>query len=148
MKTIQNILVASATMLLSQAAFAYSCSGLPTWQNASVYVGGNQVQFNQNAYKANWWTQGKNPESYSGKWQEWTLLGKCDSAGTTPPINCRFPTPMARTPGPFKKQLRLAVWAHRIRTEILRLMHGSLVMARPVPRQVLPTRIKRQAASR
>lgn len=92
-------------MLISQSAFAYNCTSLPTWQSASVYVGGNQVQFNQNAYKANWWTLGKNPENYSDKWQEWTLLGKCDSGGTAPANQL----PVANPNGPYSGTVQKAI---------------------------------------
>lgn len=70
--------------MLSINAQAVSCSGLPVWNSATAYVGNTQVQDAGKAYKANWWSQGHNPANYSGQWQEWSLLGNCDSANTAP----------------------------------------------------------------
>ena len=71
--------------LTSAAAFsagAVDCTNLPLWQSDSAYGGGTQVQQQQQAYQANWWTQGQNPASHSAPYQEWSLLGACD--GDTP----------------------------------------------------------------
>ncbi len=63
---------------LSTSAMAVDCSGIPAWNATASYGGGSQVKEQNNAYKANWWSQGHNPVNYSGQWQEWTLLGACD----------------------------------------------------------------------
>ena len=63
----------------SASAFAVDCSNLAQWQSGDAYVGGSQVQAQNTAYEANWWTQ-TNPVENSGQWQDWTLLGACDSA--------------------------------------------------------------------
>ncbi|MGL6001039.1 MAG: M66 family metalloprotease [Plesiomonas sp.] len=55
------------------------CKSLPVWNNEQIFWGGEQSQHNNAAYKANWWTQGHNPESYSNAYQEWSLLGQCAS---------------------------------------------------------------------
>lgn len=62
---------------------AVNCSNLPEWNSATAYGGGSQVKQSGKAYKANWWSQGHSPASYSGQWQEWSLLGNCDGATTS-----------------------------------------------------------------
>ena len=71
-------LAALSASLLSTSAFAVNCSGLAVWNSTAAYGGGTQVQEAGKAYNANWWSQGHSPASYSGQWQEWTLLGNCD----------------------------------------------------------------------
>ena len=70
---------------LSTSAFAINCSNFPVWNNTAAYGGGTQVQEAGKGYKANWWSQGHSPASYSGQWQEWTLLGTCDGAASSAP---------------------------------------------------------------
>ncbi|MGV8837494.1 glycosyl hydrolase family 18 protein, partial [Cellvibrio sp.] len=65
---------------LSTSALAINCSSFPVWNSTAAYGGGTQVQEAGKGYKANWWSQGHSPASYSGQWQEWTLLGACDGA--------------------------------------------------------------------
>lgn len=81
MKALLATVVLAATAVLAAPAHAANCTGLGVWNSASVYLGGNQVQYNGKAYIANWWTQNNNPETHSGQWQEWTLLGACDGGG-------------------------------------------------------------------
>lgn len=57
------------------------CSNLPTWSSAAVYTGGDQVQHNNVAYQAKWWTQNDNPATHSGQWDVWTNLGSCGTGG-------------------------------------------------------------------
>ena len=50
----------SLLALASAAAFsahAVDCTALPQWQTDAAYSGGAQVQQQQQAYQANWWTQ-------------------------------------------------------------------------------------------
>lgn len=68
-----------AALILSQQAYAQDCSDLPIWQSDQAYNGGNQVQQNDSAYQAQWWTKGNSPAQFSGSWQEWENLGVCDS---------------------------------------------------------------------
>ncbi|WP_346839168.1 glycosyl hydrolase family 18 protein [Microbulbifer sp. SAOS-129_SWC] len=77
----------TAALLGAGHAYAVDCSGLASWDAATAYNGGAQIQYNGNAYTANWWTQNQNPEQYSGQYQEWSLLGACDSqtGQDTPP---------------------------------------------------------------
>ncbi len=74
-----------ATSGASNAAFAVDCTSFPNWQAETAYASNSQVQQNQTAYKANWWSQGNSPESHSGQWQEWTSLGAC-TGGNLPPV--------------------------------------------------------------
>ncbi|OEF23888.1 Ig-like domain-containing protein [Vibrio rumoiensis] len=69
----------TAAIVLSQQAYAIDCSTFPVWQTEKAYNGGSQVQQNDNAYQAQWWTQGHSPAEYSGSWQEWKDLGQCDA---------------------------------------------------------------------
>lgn len=78
---------------LSTSALAIDCSSFPLWNSSAAYGGGTQVQEAGKAYKANWWSQGHSPASYSGQWQEWAPLGNCDggvsssSRSSTPPAS-------------------------------------------------------------
>jgi len=63
------------------AQAAVDCSNLEVWQQGQTHVGGSQVQANNNAYEAKWWTQ-SNPVENSGTDQEWRFLGACDSVVT------------------------------------------------------------------
>ena len=72
--------------LLMQSAYAVSCSGLAVWSSSAVYVDGNQIQHQNVAYTANWWTQGNNPATNNGgpgSGQPWTSQGNCDGGGSS-----------------------------------------------------------------
>ncbi|MGL5291975.1 MAG: Ig-like domain-containing protein, partial [Vibrionaceae bacterium] len=74
--------VATACFAIFQANAAVDCSNLKEWQSGTAYSGGDQIQKSGVAYTANWWTQGNDPVSYSGDYQEWTKNGECSgSAG-------------------------------------------------------------------
>lgn len=60
---------------------AVDCSALTQWQAGQTHTGGSQVQAQDSAYEAKWWTQ-SNPVENAGQYQEWKLLGACDSAVT------------------------------------------------------------------
>ncbi|MBD1572378.1 chitinase [Vibrio sp. S17_S38] len=68
-----------ASLILSQQAYAQDCSNLPIWQSDQAYNGGSQVQQNNNAYQAQWWTKGNSPAQFSESFQEWEKLGICDN---------------------------------------------------------------------
>jgi hypothetical protein len=54
------------------------CSSLPTWSSSTTYAtAGTKVKYNGKAYSNNWYSQGQNPETNSGAYQVWTLLGTC-----------------------------------------------------------------------
>ncbi|MBN1412070.1 MAG: transglycosylase SLT domain-containing protein, partial [Spirochaetales bacterium] len=56
-----------------------TCS-YPTWNASTVYVGGNMVQWNGHAWRAQWWTQGEEPGT-TGQWGVWRDQGVCGSSG-------------------------------------------------------------------
>lgn len=66
--------------LPSQAAV--NCASLPTWQSGTAYNGNTTVKHNGKSYTSQWWTQGANPETHSGQWQEWKYNDVC--SGSTP----------------------------------------------------------------
>lgn len=72
--------IASA-LFISYGANAFDCSSTPIWQSTQAYSGGDTVQQNNIAYQAQWWSQGNDPETHSGEWQEWKNLGKCSTGG-------------------------------------------------------------------
>ncbi len=74
------------------------CKDLRNWNADEVYLGGDLVQHNTHAYKANWWTKGQDPDKHSGPWQEWTLLGECENSGANKP-------PVAKANGPYSNVL-------------------------------------------
>jgi len=46
-----------------------------SWQASKVFVGGDQVTYNGNTYKAKWWTKGDTPGAAS----VWELIGSADN---------------------------------------------------------------------
>lgn len=69
------------------------CSTTPVWQSDGIYaIEGTPVQLNGKKYENNWWTQNENPETNSGEWQVWTLLGTCDN-NQLPTVNLTSPSP-------------------------------------------------------
>lgn len=53
------------------------CSNAATWSASATYTGGNQVVYNGNLYKAQWWTQGEIPLPTGASWGVWILVQKC-----------------------------------------------------------------------
>jgi carbohydrate binding protein with CBM5/12 domain/glycosyl hydrolase family 16 len=49
------------------------CAGVPAWDWATVYLGGQRVRHNGRLWQANWWTQGSEP----GWTAQWRDLGRC-----------------------------------------------------------------------
>ncbi|MCF2906905.1 glycosyl hydrolase family 18 protein [Pseudoalteromonas sp. DL2-H2.2] len=79
-------LSAIAIAIGATQAQAYDCTGLNPWQSGTAYTAGQQVEQDNNAYEANWWTRSE-PATNSGDWQEWTWLGQCDSVvENNPPV--------------------------------------------------------------
>lgn len=71
-----------ASLFISGIAQAVDCTTTPAWSESTAYQGGSEVKHQNSKYRANWWTQNQNPETHSGQWQEWTLLGVCDGGGS------------------------------------------------------------------
>ncbi|MGR5243445.1 chitinase C-terminal domain-containing protein [Vibrio sp. PNB23_22_6] len=90
-----STLTASYLMAFNSYA-AVDCTPLDTWDSSKVYHGGDQVQFENNAYQARYWTQNNNP-SQSGEWGEWKNLGACDGGVIDPPLN-EIPTVTLTSP--------------------------------------------------
>ncbi|ABC27762.1 Chitinase [Hahella chejuensis KCTC 2396] len=86
---------AIAALIAAGPAMAYDCAGLSNWDAAAVYVGGKTIQHKQNAYTANWWNQGADPEVRSGQWQEWKAEGACDGPGGNQRPSARLTSPSA-----------------------------------------------------
>ncbi|CAE6926146.1 protein contain chitin-binding domain type 3 [Vibrio sp. B1REV9] len=80
-----STLTASCLMAFNSYA-SVDCSALNTWDASKVYTGGDQVQHENNAYKARYWTQNNNP-AQSGEWGEWEALGACDGGAIELPLN-------------------------------------------------------------
>ncbi|WP_260259622.1 chitinase C-terminal domain-containing protein [Vibrio intestinalis] len=64
---------------------AIDCTNIEVWDSAKAYTSGSQVQEANNAYQANWWTQGNNPATHSGPHQEWSFVDSCSSTGSNLP---------------------------------------------------------------
>ncbi len=55
-----------------------ACVGIPNWDQASTYTGGDQVRFNDSRYEARWWTSSNSPETNSAReWDVWIDQGSC-----------------------------------------------------------------------
>ena len=80
-----STLTASCLMAFNSYA-AVDCKPLEAWDSSKVYNGGDQVQHENSAYKARYWTQNNNP-AQSGEWGEWESLGACDGGPVDPPLN-------------------------------------------------------------
>lgn len=72
----------SSSVSSSSSSVIDHCSNLPFWNSTSVYVGGNQVQYNNKRYRANYWTQGNNPAQSSGQYGHWLDLGSCNATSS------------------------------------------------------------------
>ncbi|EAR56669.1 endochitinase [Photobacterium sp. SKA34] len=79
------ITCALAVAFSTSHAHAADCSNMAEWLADIAYSGGSQVQQDNNIYNANWWSQGNQPSSHSGPWQEWTFVDSCTSSGNQAP---------------------------------------------------------------
>jgi chitinase len=71
----------AASSLYTAPAMAFQCSALAVWDPSATYNGGNEVQWQSAAYKANWWNVNVDPAQNSAPYQEWSKLGDCSSGG-------------------------------------------------------------------
>jgi chitinase len=69
-------LQATATTVAEISASGDLCAA-PGWRSDAVYLGGDRVRYDGQAYEANWWTRGQAPDQHSGAWDVWTLLTAC-----------------------------------------------------------------------
>ncbi|MBL6445624.1 T9SS type A sorting domain-containing protein [Fulvivirga sp. 29W222] len=83
------ILMSSGQLLAGEL----DCNGVSVWSASQVYTGGEEVQYNGNKYRANYWTQNNNPEQYSDPYEHWTNLGPCGGGGTNQPPSVSLTSP-------------------------------------------------------
>ncbi|MGH3681661.1 MAG: carbohydrate-binding protein [Natronosporangium sp.] len=83
---VAGVLVAqpAATALTSAPQHSIQACTEPAWSPSTVYVGGDRVQHDGNAWRAKWWTQGEEPGT-TGEWGVWEQAGSCDP--TDPPTD-------------------------------------------------------------
>ncbi|MGO2344062.1 MAG: carbohydrate-binding protein, partial [Vibrio litoralis] len=72
-----SALTASCLMAFNSYA-AVDCGSLDSWDAGTVYNGGDQVQQDNNAYSAKYWTQGNSPKE-AGEWGAWALVDACST---------------------------------------------------------------------
>ena len=84
-------------LMAFNAQAAVDCTDIPLWESNQSYSTNSVVQKNNTTYKANWWSQGNDPEKNSGEWQEWTKGEQCND-GITPPIENQAPTASLTSP--------------------------------------------------
>lgn len=53
------------------------CAGVSAYNASTAYTAGNQVTYNGNLYKAQWWTQGETPSPTGPAWGVWQLVKAC-----------------------------------------------------------------------
>ncbi|CAO3649621.1 unnamed protein product [Mucor hiemalis] len=53
------------------------CAGVSAYNASTAYTAGNQVTYNGNLYKAQWWTQGETPSPTGPAWGVWQLVKPC-----------------------------------------------------------------------
>lgn len=78
---------------VSYQAQAYNCQSLATWNSSEIYTSGSQVQKENQAFEAAYWTQGNDPITNSGPWEAWKSLGQCDHGGGNLPPSITFSSP-------------------------------------------------------
>ncbi len=80
MRLFRTISLALLFLISTQLVKSQNCTNLPAWNPSAIYLGGDQVTFNGNKYKAKWWTQNETPNAVpTGVWQD---LGSCTSTST------------------------------------------------------------------
>lgn len=95
MQQIHKIYLLGLCSLSSFSSLAIDCSNLPTWNSSQAYTSNQQVQLNQQAYKANWWNQNRSPAQYANPYQEWSKLGACDGVQPNQPPQASITAPTA-----------------------------------------------------
>lgn len=78
-KRVFTLSTLSASCLIAFNSYAaIDCSTLPQWDSSAIYNTGDQVQQMNEAYQANYWTQGNDPAETAGPWGFWQAIGSCD----------------------------------------------------------------------
>lgn len=70
------------------------CSNIPQWHSGGTYSENDEVQLNDRAYRAKWWTQ-SNPELNSGQWDVWVPLGQCGTSQPNLPPSVTITSPLS-----------------------------------------------------
>ena len=83
-------------LLAFNAQAAIDCTNISEWESSKVYNGGDKVQQNKTAYKANYWTQNNSPATNSGQYSNWLTLDTC--IDTLPPVDNIAPTVSITSP--------------------------------------------------
>ena len=91
---LKDYLIASS-LFLNYSVYSADCSQLSDWNADTPYTTGQQTQFKNVAYQANWWTRNHQPDRFSNPFQEWTSLGTCDSGNMNPTVT--LTSPLANT---------------------------------------------------
>ncbi|BCL70828.1 chitinase [Vibrio nigripulchritudo] len=88
---ISGAILSALSLAGSVQAATVDCTALPVWQPETTYSTDGKVQFENNAYQARWWSQGKSPATHSGDWQEWQWLGACSGYNALPEVTITSP---------------------------------------------------------
>lgn len=69
------------------------CNGIAAYSATAVYVGGNQVVYNNKVYEAKWWTQNQQPDLNAGDGMPWKYVKDCTGSGnnTAPVVTLTAP---------------------------------------------------------
>ncbi|MCF2856290.1 Ig-like domain-containing protein [Pseudoalteromonas sp. SMS1] len=84
------LLGSSALLISSMHSFAADCTNLATWQQSQVYRAGDQIQHQNSAFEARWYSQNENPQQHSGNYKVWKSLGAC-SGNQSPAVTLLTP---------------------------------------------------------
>ncbi|AGN00426.1 PKD domain-containing protein [Salinarchaeum sp. Harcht-Bsk1] len=71
----------TTTVTVSDSGSGGQCEGVPAWDSAATYTGGDQVTHDGALWTAEWWTQGTEPAESENVW---TLEGDCSGGNETP----------------------------------------------------------------
>ncbi|MEO9967239.1 MAG: glycosyl hydrolase family 18 protein [Reichenbachiella sp.] len=86
-----NDTMTASDQVLVSSTTSTTCSA-PNWDNAIVYLGGDQVAHEGILYQANYWTQGNNPATNNGQYAHWLELGPCgDPQNMAPTLTITSP---------------------------------------------------------
>jgi len=95
-KRVFTLSLLSASCLVAFNSYAaVDCSGLNEWDSNAVYWQNDEVKYNQNAYKANYWTQNNNPEQFSNPYEHWTKVDACQTDGSNQAPSVSLTSPSA-----------------------------------------------------
>ncbi len=69
---------AISSVVTVEVTGASTCT-VPAWVSTTAYHGGTRVSKNGTVYEAKWWTQGADPVTHSGTYDEWKVIGPCNA---------------------------------------------------------------------